>query len=112
MTATLIKRFFYFISFCGFYIKENLVANFKVALDVVTPKHHMKPGVVAVPIELQKDWQIFLLSNLISLTPGTLCLDVAPDRKTLFVHFMYMHNRYEAVREIKKLEQKVGGLSA
>ncbi len=74
----------------GYFLIELVVANFRVAYDIVTVKHFMRPAILAVPLEARTDFEIALLANLISLTPGTLSLDVSSDRKFLFVHAMYL----------------------
>lgn len=78
------------VSFAGFFIWELTLANLKIAHDVLTPTHHMVPGVIGIPLEARTDAEITLLANLISLTPGTLSLDVSSDRKTLYIHAMYI----------------------
>jgi multicomponent Na+:H+ antiporter subunit E len=80
---------------------EMVRANLRVAHDVVTPQHHMRPAVVGIPLDAQTDAEITLLANLISLTPGTLSLDVSPDRRTLYVHAMFVDDREQFVRSIK-----------
>jgi multicomponent Na+:H+ antiporter subunit E len=73
-----------------FFIKELLKANFRIAYDVITPTHHMAPGVVVYPLEAKTDLEITMLASLISLTPGSLTIDVSEDRKTLYFHSMYI----------------------
>ncbi len=80
------------LSFVAYYIKEVLLSNFVVARDVLTPTHYMKPGIVAIPLRAETDFEITLLANLITMTPGTLSLDISDDRKTLYVHAMYVHD--------------------
>ena len=75
--------------FTGFIIWEILVSNLKVAIDVISPVLKSKPGVIAIPLKATSDLEITLIANLISLTPGTLTLDVSSDKKTLFVHTMF-----------------------
>ena len=75
-----------------FFIKELIKANFRIAYDVITPKHHMHPGVVVYPLEAKTDLEITMLANFISLTPGTLTIDVSEDRKILYFHAMYIQN--------------------
>lgn len=96
------------IAFAGYYLWELLKSNAIIAYDVLTPTHHMKPGVLAIPLEAKTDLEITVLANLITMTPGTLSLDVSPDRKTLYVHAMYIKDP-EAVRfDIKEnLERRV-----
>jgi len=78
--------------FALFYLWQLVLSNLRVAYDVVTPTHYMRPGVVAVPLEARTDAEITMLANLITLTPGTLSLDLSPDRRTLYVHVMYIDN--------------------
>lgn len=72
-----------------FFIKELIVANLRVAYDVLTLGYRMRPGILAVPLDVRTDFEITLLANLITLTPGTLSLDVSHDRRTLYIHAMY-----------------------
>lgn len=76
------------INFVFFFLKELVAANLRVARTVLSPKMELKPGVVAVPIELPSNAAITLLVNLITLTPGTLALDVSGDQRMLYIHAM------------------------
>ena len=55
------------IRFTGFFLWEMLLANLRVAWDVLTPKAHRRPGVVAVPLTVTTDAEITLLANLVTL---------------------------------------------
>jgi len=61
----------------------------------------MRPGIVAVPLDAETDAEITLLANLLTLTPGTLSLDVSADRRFLYVHMMYIEDADVARRQIK-----------
>ena len=93
---------FRLFGFLFFFLWELVKSNLRVAVDVVTPKHRMKPGVVAVPLDVDKDEEITLLANLISLTPGTLSLDVSDDKKVLYVHAMYVEDPEAFRKEVKE----------
>lgn len=96
------------ISFLLFFGRELILANLRVAHDVLTHHHHMRPGVVAIPLDVQTDAEITVLANLITLTPGTLSLDVSTDRMALYVHAMYIDDVDEFRRYIKDgLERRV-----
>ena len=69
-----------------------------MAYDVITPHLYMRPGIVAVPLDAKTDQEITLLANLITLTPGTLSLDVSHDKRTLYVHAMFVDSP-ESVRD-------------
>ncbi|MBZ9651573.1 Na+/H+ antiporter subunit E [Psychroflexus montanilacus] len=90
------------ISFILFFIWELTKANIQVAYEVVTPKFSMKPGIVALPLDAKSDLEITLLANLITLTPGTLALDVSTDRSVLYVHAMYVMDKKEFIADIKQ----------
>lgn len=87
--------------FALFFLWELAKANLRVAYDVLTPRHHMRPGVVAVSLELETDMEILLLTTLITLTPGTLSLDVSSDRRTLYIHSMYLEDLEKFRQAIK-----------
>ncbi|MEJ5298838.1 MAG: Na+/H+ antiporter subunit E [Armatimonadota bacterium] len=78
--------------FIVFFLWELVLANIRIAYDVLTPKHHMQPGIVAIPLDAKTDAEITLLANFITLTPGTLSLDVSEDRSVLYIHAMYIQN--------------------
>jgi multicomponent Na+:H+ antiporter subunit E len=83
------------------FLWELLVASLRVAHDVVTPTHYSRPGVIAVPLDARTDVEVTALANLISLTPGTLSLDVSPDRRVLYIHAMFVDDPDTVRREIK-----------
>jgi multicomponent Na+:H+ antiporter subunit E len=77
------------LRFVAFFAKELVVSALRVARDVLNPRPRMRPAIVGVPLDVRTDGQITLLAILITLTPGTLALDVSPDRRTLLVHAMF-----------------------
>lgn len=81
-----------------FFVKELVVASVRVAVHVLTPHASLRPGIVAVPLTVQRDSEITLLVALISLTPGTLGLDVSDDRRVFYVHTIDVDD-VEAFRE-------------
>lgn len=96
------------IYFVIYFLYELLRANLRVAYDIITPKHLMSPGIVAIPLDAKTELEITLLANLITLTPGTLSLDVSEDKKVLFIHTMYMSDKESVISEIKNgLEKKL-----
>lgn len=103
-----LARLWRFLCFQAYFLRELVKANLRVAWEVLTPKHHMRPAIIAIPLDAESDLQITILANFITLTPGTLSLDVSPDRKTLYVHAMYVDDVNAFRREIKEeLERRV-----
>jgi len=99
------KRYFTHIPkaivFAGYFLYKLLIANIQVAYDVITPKYFFKPGIIQYRMEAATDIEINLLSTVISLTPGTLILDISDDRKVLFIHVMYLKDREHFISEIR-----------
>lgn len=95
------------IAFIGFFIWDLIKSNVRVAYDVLTPSHHMRPAVIGVPLEAKTDAEITILANLITVTPGTLSLDVSSDRSMLYIHAMYLDDEQELREQIKDLERRV-----
>ncbi|GGE38531.1 Na+/H+ antiporter subunit E [Psychroflexus planctonicus] len=89
------------ISFILFFLWEVVKANIQVAYEVITPTNNMKPGIVKIPLDAKTNIEITLLANLITLTPGTLSLDVSEDKKVLYVHSMYVNDKQEFIDDIK-----------
>ena len=85
-----------------FTLRELMVANVRVALYTLSRLGSLSPAVLEVPMEADlTDAEITLISSLITLTPGTLTLDVSDDRRFLYVHFMHLDDAEGAVAEIK-----------
>ncbi len=85
------------LSFAAYFLWALVAANLRVAGDVLRANRHLRPSVLAVPLEAHTHAEVTLLSNLIALTPGTLVLDVSTDRHMLYVHTLY-GNEPERVR--------------
>ncbi len=84
-----------------FFIWELVLSNLRVALEVLTPGYQLRPGVIAIPLDVQTDAEIMLLTTLISLTPGSIAIDVSADRHELYLHAMYIDDPEQVRRQIK-----------
>ena len=89
------------LSFVLFFNYELIKANLMVAYEVMTPGLHVTPGIVRIPLDVETNFEISFLANLITLTPGTLSLDVSDDKKVLYVHSMYIKDKEEFIWSIK-----------
>ena len=87
---------------CALFLKELLLSAVRVGWLVIRPdmQKHLKPALVTFPLTIQTDAEITLLANMITLTPGTLSVDVSEDRKTLLVHAISVPDEAALVREI------------
>jgi multicomponent Na+:H+ antiporter subunit E len=97
------------LSLAGLFIKELILSGWRVARLVTSPRMELRPGIFAYPLRLQGNFEITVLANLITLTPGTLSVDVSDDRKTLFVHAIDCSDVDKTVREIREgFERRIG----
>jgi multicomponent Na+:H+ antiporter subunit E len=86
------------IGLAAFFAWELMASTLRVAWDVVTPQRLRRPGIVAVPLDARTDAEITLLACLVTLTPGSLSLDVSEDRTRLYVHAMFVDDP-QAIRD-------------
>jgi multicomponent Na+:H+ antiporter subunit E len=98
-----LRRWFVFLLFFHW---ELTIASLRVVYDILTPRHRMRPAIIAVPLDLRTDSEITLLANLITLTPGTLSLDISPEKDILYIHAMYVDDVEEFRRNIKNRFEK------
>lgn len=85
-----------------YFLKELVVANFVMARAVLLPAERLRPAIIAVPLDIQSDMGITLLANLITLTPGTLSLEISSDKKVLYVHTMHLDDPESFRRSVKQ----------
>jgi multicomponent Na+:H+ antiporter subunit E len=97
-----ITRFFRFVGLFFFFLKELLVANLRVAYEVLTPGYQMRAAIIAIPLDAESDLEITVLANLITLTP------VSQDRKILYIHAMHVRDVDKFRHDIKaRFERRV-----
>ncbi|MFF2755451.1 Na+/H+ antiporter subunit E [Psychrobacillus sp. NPDC058041] len=88
------------------FLKELTLSNISVLLLIIKPKMPIRPAIFAMPTVLEKDWEITLLSSLITLTPGTIVIDISDDNKTLYIHSIDFENVDDAINSIKDTFEK------
>ncbi|MCM3639223.1 Na+/H+ antiporter subunit E [Sporosarcina luteola] len=88
------------------FFKELTLSNISVLMLVIRPKLKLQPMIFAMPTELEQDWEITLLSSLITLTPGTIVLHVSDDQRTLYIHAIDVDDVDEAIDSIKNSFEK------
>ncbi|WP_438312169.1 Na+/H+ antiporter subunit E [Sporosarcina sp. FA9] len=88
------------------FFRELTLSNISVLLLVIKPKLNIKPMIFALPTELEHDWEITLLSSLITLTPGTIVINVSDDQNTLYIHAIHVDDVDEAIDSIKNTFEK------
>ena len=90
------------LALLAYLLWQIVLANFRIALDVVRIRHRMRPGVIRLPLEVTTEGEILLLAAMINITPGSVALGVSDDRRVMYVHVMHMQSPDAARREIKE----------
>ena len=82
-------RYWYFLTnYIPVFLWECVKANVDVAYRVIHPQLPIKPGIVKVKTNLKTDTALTFLANSITLTPGTLSVDIDRDNGVLYVHWI------------------------
>ena len=104
----IIKKIIVVTEFFFYYLKELIKANLILSYDILTPTNLMKPGIVEIPLDLKTDNEIITLVNLVTMTPGSLSLDISEDKTRLYVHVLYLDDTSKFREEVKSgLEKRV-----
>jgi multicomponent Na+:H+ antiporter subunit E len=101
-------RIFSWVKLILIFLWELVVSSIQVVFDVITPQQMARPGIVSVPLDVKDEMAVLVMTNYISLTPGTLCLDVTDDCNTLYIHAMFADDPDDIRRQIKEgVERRV-----
>ncbi|MCI3923642.1 Na+/H+ antiporter subunit E [Paenibacillus sp. TRM 82003] len=95
------KRIWAIVKLLWLFLKELVLSNLTVIREILRPRLNVRPGIFALNTELKSDWEITMLSCLITLTPGTLTMEVSPDQRTLYIHAMDIGDAEMLRKEIK-----------
>lgn len=91
--------------FLGYFVVKLVQANLHMAWTIVNPRSRIESGIVAVPLRGASDGLTTVVANFITLTPGTLTLDVRRDPTTLYVHVMQLGSADEVRRDVLRIEE-------
>ena len=93
---------------CFHYYKVKLVqANIYIAFDILTPRMRTNPGFMEVYLKIRSDNGLLLFSNLLSMTPGTLSVDIDSKKQMLLVHVLYNSDKEKTLEEIDNLQNRI-----
>lgn len=96
------------VSLAILFVYELVLSSWRVATIVVRPNMDLRPGIFAYPLKVDRDFEITLLANLITLTPGTLAVEVSEDRRYLYVHALDCRDPDQIRRDIAEgFERKI-----
>jgi multicomponent Na+:H+ antiporter subunit E len=85
------QRYFWAFLYCFIFLWECIKANFDVAYRVLHPGLPVKPGIVRAKSNLTTDLGKVFLANSITMTPGTITVDIIDDN--FYIHWIYVHSK-------------------
>ncbi|WP_338470037.1 Na+/H+ antiporter subunit E [Niallia sp. XMNu-256] len=88
------------------FIRELISSSVLVVRQIMKPKLNITPGIFKMNTELETDTEVALLSLLLTLTPGSVVMEVTPDRKTLYIHALDIPESSDAVIKSTKVFEK------
>lgn len=94
------------VALVGHWLGALLRDSWSVARVVLTPGT-VGSAVVAVPLRHRGPWVVTTYANLVSLTPGTITVDVADDRSELYVHLLTTHTLEQTLQELEALQDRL-----
>ncbi len=100
------RRLWAAVSLLVTFLYDLVIASIAVARVVLTPDRRNRPAIVAVPVDARTEWGVALFAYLVSATPGSTCLHVADDRRTIFVHFLDAPDTGARAAEVKALFER------
>lgn len=102
---TLVIRPIRAIAFLGFFAYKLVESTWTVARTVIAPRDRVHQGIISVPLPDCSDAVATIVAGAITLTPGTLTLEIRRDPLTLYVHALDTRD-VEAIRQdVRKLER-------
>ena len=101
-------RVYKIFSFILYFISDMIKANLEATKEILSPGLNITPGIVAFKHHLITDFEITMLTNVIALTPGTMVLKVSDDKKIIYIHGLYLHDKEKFMDRLENgLEKKL-----
>lgn len=99
-----VARIPWILAFIGYYVLELVKSNMRVAREVATPGFQATPAILRFHSRCETRWERLHLANAITMTPGTITIEVDPEDGDLYVHTLYHTDRAEFQADVARLE--------
>ncbi|WP_270998708.1 Na+/H+ antiporter subunit E [Listeria seeligeri] len=97
-----IFRLFALVKLAFRFLHDLIVSTIHVSRIVLKKDMNIRPGIFRYDTTLETDWEVTMLALLITLTPGTLSIDISDDYKAIYVHSLHVPNIEEEIATIRK----------
>jgi multicomponent Na+:H+ antiporter subunit E len=99
-------RILKFFKLIGYYLIDLVKSNLIVAYDIITPGEMGTPQIIKLEVQSSKDIHLFVLTCLITMSPGSLCLKISEDKKYIWLHYLYPNSIDGLIDTIKNKYEK------
>jgi len=103
----LIIKTYYTFYLLLYYLIKLIQANFILAFEILTPRMRLKPFFIEIPLHIKSDFGLLMFSNLLSMTPGSLSIDMDHAKKTLMVHILTKDDPRESEKQMMWMQQLI-----
>lgn len=100
------KRLWAILKLLYLFIRELVTSTVIVIRQVIRPRMNIEPGVFKFHTVLRNEWEITLLSMLLTLTPGSVVMEIAPDEGLVYIHAMDAREFERSIMASKQLFEK------
>ncbi|WP_342599344.1 Na+/H+ antiporter subunit E [Psychrobacillus sp. FSL H8-0483] len=103
-----LRRLFSIIKLVFIFISELATSSVLISRQILSPKLNIKPGIFTYKTELRGDWEITTLAMLLTLTPGSVVMEVNPEGNMFYIHAMDIEkSKADVLRSLTKFEKAI-----
>ena len=103
-----LRRVFSAIKLIIIFISELLQSSYWVLKEVLSPKLKIKPGIFKYETQLTSDWEVTTLAMLLTLTPGSVVMEVTPEGNVFYIHGMDLEKSKDSLlNSLAKFEKAI-----
>ncbi|MFC5602116.1 Na+/H+ antiporter subunit E [Sporosarcina koreensis] len=107
-TQFYLRRLFSSFKLLLIFISELTQSSIVVLRQILSPKLNIKPGIFKYETVLKSDVEVTMLSLLLTLTPGSVVMEVSPEGSTLYIHAMDVEqSRAGLIKQLKNFEKAI-----
>lgn len=103
-----LRRFYLIVKLIMIFISELLQSSYEVLKQILSPTLDIKPGIFTYETQLKSDWEVTALAMLLTLTPGSVVMEVSPEGNVFYIHGMDLEQSKEGLlRSLSKFEKAI-----
>lgn len=103
-----LHRFYSVVKLILIFISETIQSAVMVIKHILSPKIIIEPGIFKYETVLRGEWEVPTLALLLTLTPGSVVMEVTPEGNVFYIHAMDIRRtKGDLIRSLKKFEKAI-----